>query len=139
MGSKYLYPGLTVEGWTKSSLQVADALLCDFFLSEYSQTELWPEQVSSFPWMLQQYVNDSPRLCALIQEGLTKLIKTQFDNVDCAVSLQSVENSINQYSLLIYLTFTDTENALLELSKIILHNDLQVTQILNYLRNAEEA
>lgn len=136
MASKFAYPSLDVDGWTKSSLHVADKMLSDFFLSEYSQTFAFAGTVKSFPWFIQQYESDPLQLISNLQSALSTYFTTQFNDVDVQMNYEKDDTqSINIYSLIFYMTFTDDVGDVFNLSKIIRHDNLKVTEITNILQN----
>jgi hypothetical protein len=136
MPSKYQHPSLNLDGWTNSSIQVADQMLSDFFLSEYDQTATWPDKVSSFPWFLQQYADDLSAMAAAIQDALLKYFSNQFQQVEVEVLSEPLPDSINQHSLIFYLVFTDSSGEQFNLSKLLRYDNTKITEITNILQTA---
>jgi len=110
-------------------------MLSDFFLSEYSQTFVFIDDVSSFPWILQQYRGDIDRIAAETKTRLSIYFARQFNDVDVTVSYQANESSINSYALMLFMEFTDTEGETFNLSRLVKHDDLKVTEIISTLIN----
>jgi hypothetical protein len=137
MPSARVLSTLSVEGWINQSIQVIDTMLSDFFLSEYSQTFAWPDMVSSFPWILQQYRDDIDRLVTETQQRLTLYMSTQFSDVEVQISHQLAEDSINKHYLRVFMQLRDTDGELLSLANLITHNDLKVTEINKILAGDE--
>lgn len=133
MSSKYPYPGLSVEGWTSASLTVADQLLSDFFLSEYSQTYQFTNSVSSFPWIIQQYKENLTELQSVLQNTLTNYFLKQFHEVEVEVLTEIVEGSINHIAIRFFMEFTDTTGERFNLSRMIKHDGMRIIEISNYL------
>lgn len=128
------HPSLTVDGWTNSSIHVADQMLSDFFLSEYSQTFCFPGKVKSFPWMLQRYGDSPEQLAATAQSALLEYMSNQFTDVGVEVSSQQNDGSINTHSLYFFMVFTDTKGETFNLNKLIQVGNSKVLQIMNILR-----
>ena len=133
MPSKQPHPALTVDGWTSSSIQVADQMLSDFFLSEYSQSFCFPEHVSSLPWLLQRYINDPTTLALEIQQILTTYFSKQFSDVQVEVTANAMENSISVSELSFFMTFTDDTGELFNLNRLLRYNNLKIVEITNIL------
>lgn len=126
---------LTVDGWTNASLQVADQLLADFFLSEYSQTYAFPDNVSSFPWYLERYSNDLNRLSSEIQSALTLYFGRQFNEVEVEVTTEAEIDSTTRYGLKIYLVFKDSVGDQFNLGRLIKYDSSKTIEIIDMLLN----
>jgi len=48
-----LVPSLSQDGWTSSTKEKLDYLMSHFFVADKSQTALYAEEVSSFPYLVQ--------------------------------------------------------------------------------------
>lgn len=135
MSAKVLFPSLDTDGWLSTSVKVADSLISHFFLSEYSQTAVFPGTVASFAWILQQYQNDLSRTVQETQGTLSSYFSKYFQNVEVEVKESLMENSINRYQLTIYLVFTDEEGVQHNLSRLIRYTGMKVTEIIAVLNN----
>lgn len=134
MPSLTQHPSLTPDGWTNSSIHVADQMLSDFFLSEYSQTFCWPGKVKSFPWMLQRYSDDPIQLAGVAQEALLEYLSKQFTDCNVEVTSKEESTSINRHSLYFFVSFTDTKGETFNLNKLIQVSNSKVLQIMNILK-----
>lgn len=134
MPSKYLHPSLSVDGWTKSAIHVADQMLSDFFLSEYSQTSTWPDKVKSFPWLVQRYTDDASQLALQIQELLKSYFIQQFNDVQVEVLAIQDEGSVNTNSMSFFLAFSDDTGETFNLNRLLRYNNLKIVEIVNILK-----
>lgn len=134
MPSKHPHPGLTQEGWTSSSIHVADQMLSDFFLSEASQTFAWRNNVKSFPYYLQQSANDPDKLAIVLQEKLTGYFSEQFSSVQVEVQAIKDPDSISKHQLSFYISFSDTAGEVFNLSRLLTYSGLNITEISKILQ-----
>lgn len=133
MTSRTLLPTLDTKGWINRPISVYDTMLSDFFLSEYSQTFAFTDDVSSFPWILQQYRDDITRIASETKSRLSIYFARQFNDVEVTVNYQANENSINSYALLLFMEFTDVNGERFNLNRLIKHDDLKVSEIISTL------
>lgn len=133
MGSKYVFPSLSVQGWLQQTITVFDQMLGEFFLSEYSQTFCFTGSVSSFPWILQQYKGDLQAICNRTQEALGRYLGTQFNEVVAEVTYKSVPESINRYTLGLFIEITGTNGEKTNLSRLVNFDDTKVSSIMKTL------
>lgn len=131
MSSKVLVPSLSEDSWASGSIKVADILLSHFFLSDYSQTYLYPGMVSSLPWILQETQKDMPRTLSLTQSTLSNYFNKHFNNV--VVEVSEVENKTNpsKAQISLYIRFTDSENKDYVMGKLLEIADTKITKIIN--------
>lgn len=134
MPAKFLHPSLTVDGWTKSAIHVADQMLSDFFLSEYSQTATWPDKVKSFPWLIQRYADDASQLALQVQELLKNYFSEQFSDVQVEVTAIQDTTSINTNALSFYLVFSDDTGESFNLNRLLRYDNLKIVEIVNILK-----
>ncbi len=133
MTSRTLLPTLSTQGWINRPVSVYDTMLSDFFLSEYSQTFVFIDDVSSFPWILQQYRGDIDRIASETKARLSIYFARQFNDVEVTVTYQANENSINSYALMLFMEFTDSTGEVFNLNRLIKHDDLKVNEIISTL------
>lgn len=120
---------LGVDGWIEQSIQVADTMLSDFFLSEYSQTFAFPDKVASFPWIMQNYRDNIDRLMEETRVRLTQYLNTQFDDVEVQVAHRLVENSYNRHEMRIFLEMRDRNGEVISLAHLATMENLKVISI----------
>lgn len=136
MSSNYLLPMLDTDGWLNTPIKVADALLSHFFLSDYSQTAVFPGSVASFAWIVSRYAGDVGQIASQTQSILADYFSTQFNNVDIQVaSLQNTTVTINVFELTLYMTFVDGDGVTQNLARIVQYDGLKVTNIIAVVNN----
>lgn len=130
MSSKQYLPSLDTDGWVKTSVKVADYLISHFFLSDYSQTSMFPGNVASFAWILQRYQSDLTRIQTETQDTLTSYFSKYFKEVEVQVTELDNPESINDHHLSLYLTFVDEAGVKHNLSRMIKYTGMKVTEII---------
>lgn len=130
MGSKVLFPSLSEDGWVTNSAKVADYLPCHFLESDYSQSYLYKEHVSSLAWILQDTQGDMTKTIQAVQITLVTYFSRYFDNVVCEVTERPNPTDPSNAAISIYLKFTDTENKELVLGKLVDITDMKFSQII---------
>ena len=73
-------PDLSVKGWITSPLEKADKLLAHFYAAEFSQSNLFPEDVHSFTYILQKNLNNQKGLEVDLVDSLTRYFNKYFIN-----------------------------------------------------------
>lgn len=137
MSSTYLHPSLDSDGWISASVKVADSMLSDFFLCDFSQTAHFPNDVASFAYLLQRYQGSVQDIARETQRTLSNYFSKQFRDVEIEVSPQDQPDSINLKALNIVLVFTDTEGVVYNLSRIVNYTGLKVTDIFKAINFSE--
>jgi hypothetical protein len=116
MKTKYL-PGLDPMGWISDVNQVIERLFGHFFLSDYSQTAIYPKAVSSFAKVMSNYdTYDVINLIVDLRTTLTNYYKNYFDQVICEVSESTDPDypaDSSRFSLVIYLEVVDNDKSYL--------------------------
>jgi hypothetical protein len=74
-------PTLSTDGWVTDPLQGADYLMSHFFLSEYSQTAIYPDNVASLPYLIQNNKESMDKTAEEIRKTLTNYFSRYFQNV----------------------------------------------------------
>lgn len=124
MSEAILYPALSETGWISSPEQVADALFADFYESNYSQTNIYNGQVSSFAYIIQNGQGDIQKTISLLETTLRSYFLRYFKSVD--VEIRDVSSEVpgsdpnsSRASLGIYLSFTDVQDRTYNLARVI--------------------
>lgn len=129
MTTRTLLPTLSLDGWVNTPIKAADYLLSHFFLSDYSQTAIFPGEVMSFSWLLQQYQDNLSGLKSRLQSDLSKCFSHYFSDVEVQVTDEAMMNSNNKRALVIMLVFTDENKVEYNLARVIEHDGMKVSQI----------
>lgn len=110
MANKVMYfPALDIEGWVTSGTQIADYLFSHFFLSDYSQTQLYLGEVASLAWILQTHQNSIQDIVSTTEQTLKSYFERYFNNVVAEVSHSVDQNNPSKLQLTVYVSFEDTE------------------------------
>ena len=104
-------PSLSEDGWVTDAKHKADYLMAHFFLSDYSQTQLYLGQVSSLPWVIQAGQGDIPRTVSLLRQTLATYFQRYFDEVVVEVTDQTPVDS-SSVELVLYIAFVDPQTGL---------------------------
>lgn len=125
-----LYPSLDTDGWLSSPTDVADKLMSDFFDSNYSQTDIYLGNVSSFGYIMQVTKGDLNACKSKIEETLKSYFLRYFSNVTIEVTTESVNPTSSKAELGIYMTFTDTDGKMYNLGKLVQLEGTKVNKII---------
>lgn len=111
-------PALSEDGWVMTDQLTADYIFSHFFLTDYSQTYLYKDQVSSFAYLLANSVGNPTKLQSDVQGQLQSYFSRYFNNV--AVDCSSKQNSQNpnEYTLTIYVSFDGKDGKNYTLGKL---------------------
>ena len=131
MTSLATMPSLSEDGWVTDSVKVADYLLSHFFLSEYSQTYIYHQQVSSLPWILQVTQGDMSATIDKTRRTLSEYFSRYFNNVEVEVLDVTSEETPSKAAISIYIKFTDKEGKEHVFGKFLEMADLTITKIVN--------
>jgi hypothetical protein len=130
MSTTNIYPSLTTEAWLSSPIAVADKLMSDFFNSNYSQSNLYLGNVSSFAYVIQS-TKGNPDACAeLMSNVLKRYFLRYYKDVNIQVTTDKETNVTSKSSLTIYMTFKDTDDKEYSLGELIEMEGLKVNKII---------
>lgn len=135
MSANVLFPALDTDGWVDTPTKVADYLISQFFLSDYSQTANFVGGVASFVKILQQFQGDISGICNETQMTLSKYFSKYFNSVEVEVTGLDKPNSINVTNLTLWLVFTDSEGVQYNLNRIITYSGLKIIDIVATINN----
>lgn len=125
-----LYPSLDPDGWLSSPMDVADRLLSDFFDSNYSQTDIYLGNVSSFGYIMQNTKGDLNACKDRIKQTLSSYFLRYFPNVNIDVETNGTIDSSGKAELNIYMTFTDVDSKVYNLGKLVQLEGTKVSRII---------
>lgn len=135
MANKKFYPSLSEDGWVNNSVKLADKLLSDFFISDFSQTYLYSGAVSSFPWIIQNKQGNIAETAALVQKTLNVYFSRYFNNVVVESQDQTSVDSPSKGQITLYIKFTDSEGIEYVVGKLLEVADMQISKIINLNNN----
>jgi hypothetical protein len=116
--SNLFFPSLSEDGWVVSTQQQADYLLADFFASDYSQTQLYLDKVSSAAYVIYKTQGDIIGTKNLLQSTLSDYFSRYFLNVNVDVTEVPNELDLSRVTLAIFLTFIDLDGVFFSLDKV---------------------
>lgn len=100
---------MSSDGWVFESLHMADYLMSDFFLSEYSQTALYPRTITSLPYIIEENKGDPSGTAAKIEDGLTIYFSRYFTNVTVQASYRNDPTSGTKAIIDVFIEYMDSE------------------------------
>ncbi|MBH14102.1 MAG: hypothetical protein CMF37_15400 [Leeuwenhoekiella sp.] len=98
--SQKVLPTLTVDGFVKTVPQTCDYLLAYFFLSQYSQSNMYYGKISSLAYIIQEHGHDEQTMLLRIQSTLTTLFNRYFDSVEASASIDRDKDNAAQYEII---------------------------------------
>ena len=110
-------PSMSTDGWVTDSVQIADYLMSHFFLSEFSQTALYPKQVSSLPYLIEIYKKSPKATADAIQKTLVIYFSRYFNNV--VVQCQNRDDPSDDRKAIvdIFIEYVDSDGKLYSFAK----------------------
>lgn len=102
-------PDLSVKGWITNPLEKADKMLAHFYAAEFSQSNLFPNDVHSFTYILQKNLNKPKELEADLTDQLTRYFNKYFLNTAVTVTVTDDANSGSKQTVNISLTFETSD------------------------------
>jgi hypothetical protein len=130
-----MVPSLSEDGWVNTPSLMGDYLISHFFVSDYSQTQLYLNQVSSFPYLIQKYQNDLPGLLTAIQTTLNTYLGRYFSNVVVEASQYPNPTNSGSIGINLFVGFTGSDGVSYNLSKIIQIVNSKIESIINLNNN----
>ena len=82
-----------------------DRLMSDFYEAEWSQSYLFQGAITSFPYILQMYQDDTTKVANKTRDSLVTYLGKYFDNVEIESGVMET-NSSTSYNLRIYVAVT---------------------------------
>lgn len=126
-----LFPSLSEDGWLTSTILKADALFSHFLVSDYSQTYLYNDKVTSFTWILQNNQGNIGKLLTDLRSALEIYFARYFENITVETTEIPNTEEPSKAKISIFVSFTDYEDKQYSLGKILEISDLKVTNIIN--------
>ena len=127
-----LLPSLSLDGWVGSTAEKSDYLLSHFFLSEKSQTALYPGKVSSLPAIIQEYKNDMIGVTNAVRETLLVYFSRYFYDVVSECEYQEEPEDSSRVSLKIFVSFMDNNGQVYNLGRLATIMNSKIEKIANY-------
>lgn len=112
-------PDLSVKGWITSPLEKADKLLAHFYAAEFSQSNLFPEDVHSFTYILQKNLNNQKGLEVDLVDSLTRYFNKYFINATATATVTDDVGSASKQTVTITMTFETPDGKKFDLSDVV--------------------
>ncbi len=128
-------PSLSEDGWVNSPELMGDYLLSHFFVSDYSQTQIYLGTVSSLPYIVQQYQDDLSGLLPVVQSALSSYLSKYFVNVIVEVNAAPNPTGSSQVGFSIYVSYQGADGNTYYLNKIIETMNSKISGIININNN----
>ncbi len=94
------YPSIDA-GYINDPRKKLDCIMSDFFEAEYSQSYLFCNSITSFPWILQNYQSDPDEMINQLRLRLRPYVLRYFDDIEleCAIedNLTTTDYGIRLY------------------------------------------
>lgn len=94
-------PTLTTAGWVSDVITQSTSLIDYFLMSDHSQTQFYPNEVSSMPYLIQQVGSDPSQLARRTETALERLYGRYFDRVAVEVKADKLNSQDGRYNLTI--------------------------------------
>jgi hypothetical protein len=104
-------PALSEDAWVTDAKQKADYLMAHFFLSDYSQTQLYVGNVSSMAWIIQATQGDMMQTVLQLRQALQLYFGRYFEDVVADVADNTPADS-SAAEIVIYIAFKDPETGI---------------------------
>lgn len=92
-------PTLTTAGWVSDVVIMSTTLMDYFLMSDHSQTQFYPGEVSSMPYLVQQVGSEPRELERRAKVALEKLYGRYFDRVAVEVTSDNLNDRSGRYNL----------------------------------------
>ena len=131
-------PTLSSSGWVSEVSEKADKAISYFFVSDHSQTALYPGNVSSLAYIVQQYGNDALALLSEMQRRVQTYMSHQFDEANVSVTLAAVTEPDNGQINLKLLISVKENGKEYSIGRLIKTLNSKVQEIINLNNNGDE-
>lgn len=131
MDKPIYFPSLSEDGWIIDSKMQADYLFSHFFLSDYSQTQLYLKQVSSLSWVIQEGNKNITKTTSDLKETLAIYFGRYFKEVEVEVRDANFDPNNVRAELTLYVKFNDNEGNEVILGKLIHLLNAKITKVVN--------
>ena len=120
------------DGWATSPQKKFEYAIAHFFASEYSQTYLFPGNISSLTWIVQTAQGDMPKFISLLETTLTGYLSTMFNNV--VVEANEIPSDVQfRGEVRLYVSVTDASGVELNLGKVLKTEEGLIREIVDII------
>ena len=132
--SKNTLPSVSTSGWITSVAEKADRCLAYFFVSDYSQSDLYPNKITSLPYILQHTAGDTQALRDEVQTSLNQYLGRYFDQVNTVATADTTDTTDQRLNLKILVAVTQ-DGVQYNLSKLVATLNSAIVEIININNN----
>lgn len=124
-------PTLSTAGWVTELSEKADRVMAYFFVSEFSQTALYPGGISSLPYLVATFGETPLKLIEQLQNTMSALLQRYFDQAHVTVDYDIPDpQSPSRYNVTVDATVVEGKYRY-SVGKLISTLDSKVLEIIN--------
>lgn len=129
-------PTLGTQDFITDSANKFAQIFTDFLISDYNQTYLYPGEVTSAPYLVQQAGSDQNVQVRVFQDALSKYLRRYYDDVTVTVSVADLIDPALQggtnLSVIIQVTENTTQTTYGRMITTANNTITNVTNLINY-------
>lgn len=119
MNEQVWFPSMSESGWVTSSEIMADSMFSHFFATDYSQSNIYLGNITSFAWIVQNNLNDMTGLISAVRSALATYFSRYFQNVIVEVQDKTDLTDTAKVGISIYIAFTDNQGKSYNLARLV--------------------
>ena len=123
-------PLLSSDGWVAQSPTLIDRVFAYFLLSDYSQTALYPNNITSLPYLIQQN-SDIESLQTTVSTALTALYGRYYSETDINIRIEPDTVNSAKQTIYVGVSVTDDTGKETTLEKAVTIKDSKVIAFAN--------
>jgi hypothetical protein len=116
---KTFFPTLSEDGWVVDSSVIVDYMFSHFFLSDYSQSQLYTGHITSFSWILQEHRGNMLEIIASLTQSLNTYFRRYFPYVDLEITESTKDSNSNNAAITLFLKIVDNEGKAVNLGRLV--------------------
>lgn len=127
-------PSLSTHGWITDPVTKFEFLISHFFLSDYNQTYLYRDNVTSLPRIIELHGENTGAVISDLKDKIDRYLGRYYDNSNTNVDLTDPNSEDSSVSLSISITVIDkgTQNTFTRLLQTLNGKVQSLTKINNY-------
>lgn len=128
-------PTLSEDGWENDPVKMGDILISHFFISDYSQTQVYTGQVASLPYIVQQNQSNLSGLFSDITSVLTRYLSRYFQNVIVEVNQNTQYSVGSSIAINLFVSYVGSDGKTYTLTNLIQTLNSKILNITNLNNN----
>jgi hypothetical protein len=137
MAIAFYVPSLSEDGWLNDPAKMGDALISHFYVSDYSQTQLYLGKVASLPYIVQQNANNIQVMCTAIQNTLTTYLLRYFPVVTVEAQEHPDPTDSSNAAIDLYISYEDTKGNTYNFANLIKTLNGTIVDIINIINTGD--